>query len=118
MGLGEDPTGKRESLRYGMYWHVDLAAQKAVEGYAMFDLPAAFSQIGVDLYGHGATAPTGPQGVFLNEEWPWAHLQGTRTAGQQGRKALRLGMGLLESFLEQRWRLCKNGGRFLAGFDL
>ena len=30
---------------------MDLSAGKAYEGYAMFDLPAAFLQMGVDLYG-------------------------------------------------------------------
>lgn len=48
--LGEKPTGKNVALRFGMHWHVDLEAGKAVEGYAMFDLPAAFMQMGVNLY--------------------------------------------------------------------
>jgi len=49
--LGVKPTGRKVSLRFGMHWHVDLSAGKAYEGYAMFDLPAAFLQMGVDLYG-------------------------------------------------------------------
>jgi len=49
--LGQAATGKRVSLRFGMHWHVDLVAQRVVEGYAMFDLPAVFLQMGVDLYG-------------------------------------------------------------------
>jgi len=48
--LGEKATGKRVALRFGLHWHVDLDAGKALEGYAMFDLPAAFKQIGIDLY--------------------------------------------------------------------
>merc|ERR1711871_1622850 len=49
--LGEKATGKRVALRFGMHWHVDVDAMKLQEGYAMFDLPAVFQQMGVDLYG-------------------------------------------------------------------
>lgn len=48
--LGQAATNKKVSLRFGMHWHVDLAQKKVVEGYAMFDLPAAFLQMGVNLF--------------------------------------------------------------------
>jgi len=48
--LGQPATGKRVALRFGMHWHVDLNKGQVVEGYAMFDLPAVFLQMGVDLY--------------------------------------------------------------------
>jgi len=49
--LGQPATSKRVALRFGMHWHVDLVQGRVVEGYAMFDLPAVFMQMGVDLYG-------------------------------------------------------------------
>merc|ERR1712166_1737818 len=49
--LGQAATGKRVALRFGMHWHVDLVRRRVVEGYAMFNLPAVFKQMGVDLYG-------------------------------------------------------------------
>jgi len=48
--LGEPASGKRVSLRFGMHWHVSTSGESVLEGYAMFDLPAFFIQIGVDLY--------------------------------------------------------------------
>jgi len=45
--LGEAATGSRVRLRVGLHWHV--VGGIATEGYAMFDTPALFAQLGIDL---------------------------------------------------------------------
>lgn len=48
--LGEQPTNKYVSIRFGFHYRVDTANKVIPEGYAMFDLPGAFIQLGIDLY--------------------------------------------------------------------
>jgi len=49
--LGEEATYRIVSLRFGLHFRVDVENGMIPEGYAMFDLPAAFDMMGVDLYG-------------------------------------------------------------------
>ena len=37
-------------FRFGLHWRVDVQNRVIPEGYAIFDLPGFFIQIGVDLY--------------------------------------------------------------------
>eukprot|EP00929_Paragymnodinium_shiwhaense_P056546 TRINITY_DN282_c0_g2_i1.p1 TRINITY_DN282_c0_g2~~TRINITY_DN282_c0_g2_i1.p1 ORF type:complete len:593 (+),score=124.87 TRINITY_DN282_c0_g2_i1:72-1850(+) len=55
--LGEQPTGKRVSLRMGMHWRI--VDGKAAEGWAMWDVPALFKQLGVELFDR--LKPSGPK---------------------------------------------------------
>jgi len=48
--LGEQATGLPLHLRLALHWRVDLVEGVARECWAMFDLPAAFKMIGVDLF--------------------------------------------------------------------
>jgi len=48
--LGEQPTNLPIHLRLALHWRVDLVRGLAVECWAMFDLPAAFNMIGVNLF--------------------------------------------------------------------
>jgi len=48
--LGEQATGLPINLRVALHWRVDLSLGLARECWAMFDLPAAFNMIGVDLF--------------------------------------------------------------------
>merc|ERR1712215_118050 len=48
--LGEEPSGLIIHLRLALHWRVDLTYSVARECWAMFDLPAAFNMIGVDLF--------------------------------------------------------------------
>ena len=48
--LGEEPTGLPVRLRLALHWRVDLTQGVVKECWAMFDLPAAFIMIGVDLF--------------------------------------------------------------------
>lgn len=48
--LGERATLLPLNLRFALHWRVDPARGLAVECWAMFDLPAAFNMIGVDLF--------------------------------------------------------------------
>ena len=48
--LGEQPTNLPVHLRLALHWRVDLVRGLAVECWAMFDLPAAFNMIGVNLF--------------------------------------------------------------------
>jgi len=48
--LGEAATNTEVRIRFGFHYRVDVASGKVPEGYAMFDLPGAFIQLGVDLY--------------------------------------------------------------------
>ena len=36
--------------RFGLHWRVDVHNNNIPEGYAIFDLPAFFMQIGVNLF--------------------------------------------------------------------
>ena len=36
--------------RFGLHWRVDVQNRVIPEGYAIFDLPGFFIQIGIDLY--------------------------------------------------------------------
>jgi len=45
--LGEPASGKRTRLRFGMHWHV--VQGKVQEGWAIFDFPGWFGQLGIDL---------------------------------------------------------------------
>tara|TARA_B110001452_G_scaffold246837_1_gene232449 strand:- start:2283 stop:3398 length:1116 start_codon:yes stop_codon:yes gene_type:complete len=45
--LGEAATGRAVRLRVGLHWHIVDGV--ALEGYAMFDTPALFDQLGIDL---------------------------------------------------------------------
>jgi len=49
--LGEPATGLTIHLRLALHWRVDLNQGLVKECWAMFDLPAAFIMIGVDLFG-------------------------------------------------------------------
>jgi len=48
--LGEQPTGLPIRLRFALHWRVDPAHTMVRECWAMFDLPAAFNMIGVNLF--------------------------------------------------------------------
>jgi len=48
--LGESASQKDVRLRFGLHWRVDVQNNVIPEGYAIFDLPGFFIQIGVDLY--------------------------------------------------------------------
>eukprot|EP00929_Paragymnodinium_shiwhaense_P046578 TRINITY_DN2371_c0_g1_i1.p1 TRINITY_DN2371_c0_g1~~TRINITY_DN2371_c0_g1_i1.p1 ORF type:complete len:409 (+),score=87.89 TRINITY_DN2371_c0_g1_i1:96-1322(+) len=54
--LGEQPTGKRVGIRMGMHWRV--VDGKAAEGWAMWDIPATFKDMGVELFSR--LKPDGP----------------------------------------------------------
>jgi len=49
--LGEEATNVEIRIRFGFHYRVDVSSGTVPEGYAMFDLPGAFIQLGVDLYG-------------------------------------------------------------------
>ena len=59
--LGESPAEgghpRRVSLRVGMHWHI--VDGKALDGYAFYDAPAFFMQLGTDLLAR-ASMPTVP----------------------------------------------------------
>ena len=38
------------TLRFGLHYRLDHTASVAREGYAIFDLPDTFQQMGVDLF--------------------------------------------------------------------
>jgi len=48
--LGEEPTGLALHLRIAIHWRVDIEAENVPECWAMFDIPAAFNMIGVNLF--------------------------------------------------------------------
>jgi len=48
--LGEQPTFLPFRLRFGIHWRVEVATRQVPEAWAMFDLPAAFHDIGIDLF--------------------------------------------------------------------
>ena len=53
--LGEAATGRDVRLRLGMHWHVVDGV--ATEGYAMFDAPDLFAQLGIDLLARKEAPP-------------------------------------------------------------
>jgi len=52
--LGEKGTGKRVRLRCGAHAHLENG--RIVEGWLIIDVPRAFADMGVDLYGRAAAA--------------------------------------------------------------
>merc|ERR1711973_62253 len=48
--FGEEPTDLRVNLRFGIHWRVNVAEGVVEECWAMFDLPAAFSGININLF--------------------------------------------------------------------
>eukprot|EP00090_Calanus_glacialis_P024218 TRINITY_DN37602_c0_g1_i1.p1 TRINITY_DN37602_c0_g1~~TRINITY_DN37602_c0_g1_i1.p1 ORF type:complete len:188 (-),score=32.42 TRINITY_DN37602_c0_g1_i1:13-576(-) len=48
--LGEEPTFLAISIRIAIHWRVDIGSETVPECWAMFDLPAAFNMIGVNLF--------------------------------------------------------------------
>ena len=54
--LGERPTGRPVRLRIALHWHV--VGGVATEGYAMFDAPALFGQLGIDLLARTSAPPS------------------------------------------------------------
>lgn len=64
--LGEAATGRTMRLRVGLHWHIVDGI--ATEGYAMFDTPALFDQLGIDLLARAeapppCASPQSPSGV-------------------------------------------------------
>merc|ERR1719458_2376649 len=49
--VGEEATEVDVRIRFGFHYRVDLKAGVVREGYAILDLPDAFNQMGIDLYG-------------------------------------------------------------------
>ena len=43
-------TKKTDNCRFGWHWRVDVTNEVIPEGYTLFDLPAFFIQIGVNLF--------------------------------------------------------------------
>merc|ERR1711973_731245 len=48
--FGEEPTGLRVNLRFGIHWRVNIEAEVVEECWAMFDLPAAFIGLDINLF--------------------------------------------------------------------
>merc|ERR1711915_50934 len=48
--LGEPPTNMQIKIRFGIHWRIDVAEESVKEAWAMFDLPAAFYGVGIDLF--------------------------------------------------------------------
>ena len=48
--LGEQPTNLPLNLRLAMHWRVYLSKGVAAECWAMWDLPAAFNMLRVNLF--------------------------------------------------------------------
>ena len=48
--LGEKASNLKVKLRFGVHWRVDVQKKVIPEGWAIFDLPAFFIQIGVNLF--------------------------------------------------------------------
>lgn len=53
--LGEAASGRAVKLRVALHWHVVEGV--ALDGYAMFDTPALFKQLGIDLLSREAAPP-------------------------------------------------------------
>jgi len=49
--LGEEATQTEIRIKFGFHYRVDVARGTIPEGYALLDLPGAFIQMGIDLYG-------------------------------------------------------------------
>lgn len=54
--LGLEASGKDVALRFGMHWRV--VEGRVQEGWAMFDLPGLFKQIGLDFFARAASLAT------------------------------------------------------------
>eukprot|EP00471_Norrisiella_sphaerica_P008801 CAMPEP_0184496328 /NCGR_PEP_ID=MMETSP0113_2-20130426/33647_1 /TAXON_ID=91329 /ORGANISM="Norrisiella sphaerica, Strain BC52" /LENGTH=606 /DNA_ID=CAMNT_0026882901 /DNA_START=83 /DNA_END=1903 /DNA_ORIENTATION=+ len=48
--LGAEPTGRLIKLRFGMHYRVDTESHEIAESWALFDLPHAFHQMGINLF--------------------------------------------------------------------
>jgi len=48
--LGEEPTNLQINLRFGIHWRLNVAEGTVEECWAMFDLPAAFIGININLF--------------------------------------------------------------------
>merc|ERR1711973_66686 len=48
--FGEEQTGLRVNLRFGIHWRVNIEAEVVEECWAMFDLPAAFIGLDINLF--------------------------------------------------------------------
>jgi len=53
--LGLEATGKPVSIRFAFHWHV--TGGRVQEGWAIFDLPGLFKQVGVDFFAKATFAP-------------------------------------------------------------
>jgi len=48
--LGEQPTNKEIKIRFGIHWRLAVGEESVKECWAMFDLPAAFIGVGINLF--------------------------------------------------------------------
>jgi len=48
--LGEKATNLPMKIRFGFHYRVDLVNNRIPEGYALFDIPGAFIQVGINLF--------------------------------------------------------------------
>ena len=48
--LGTAATNKVVNLRFGFHYHIDEDTKKVKDAYALFDLPKAFNDMGIDLF--------------------------------------------------------------------
>lgn len=57
--MGEFGTNRTVQLRVALHWHI--VGGVAVEGYAMFDTPALFKELGVDVLSRKSAPPPCPE---------------------------------------------------------
>jgi len=55
--FGLAATGKRLGLRFGMHYRFD--GDKVVEGWAIFDVPGLWEQVGLDMFKFAASQAQG-----------------------------------------------------------
>jgi len=48
--LGEEATDQSIRIRFGFHYRVDVRNKVIPEGYALFDIPGAFHQVGINLF--------------------------------------------------------------------
>jgi len=48
--LGEEATNMPIKIRFGFHYRVDVRNRVIPEGYALFDIPGAFQQLGINLF--------------------------------------------------------------------
>jgi len=48
--LGEEATNMPIKIRFGFHYRVDVRKKVIPEGYALFDIPDAFNQVGINLF--------------------------------------------------------------------